>query len=205
VLEEWVARRVDSPHVIKAWPDDRRRAHLYVAMEYIDGQTLAQWMADNPEPSLASVRAIVEQLAQGLQALHRREMLHQDLRPENVMIDGQGTVKLIDLATVHVAGLDEMHGYAAADLVPGALQYAAPVPARPGRQPAVRPVLAGRRHLPDARRAAALRAGPRQGARRPMCGGCATSPCATAAPTCRPGSTRCSARPCRPTRPGARR
>ena len=43
------------------------------------------------------------------------------------MIDGQGTVKLIDLATVHVAGLDEMHpGYAAADLVPGALQYAAP-------------------------------------------------------------------------------
>ena len=126
MLEEWVARRVDSPHVIKAWPDDRRRAHLYVAMEYIDGQTLAQWMADNPEPSLASVRAIVEQLAQGLQALHRREMLHQDLRPENVMIDGQGTVKLIDLATVHVAGLDEMHGYAAADLVPGALQYAAP-------------------------------------------------------------------------------
>jgi serine/threonine protein kinase len=126
VLEEWVARRVDSPHVIKAWPDDRRRAHLYVAMEYIDGQTLAQWMADNPEPSLASVRAIVEQLAQGLQALHRREMLHQDLRPENVMIDGQGTAKLIDLATVHVAGLDEMHGYAAADLVPGALQYAAP-------------------------------------------------------------------------------
>ena len=126
VLEEWVAHRVDSPHVIKAWPDDRRRAHLYVAMEYIDGQTLAQWMADNPEPSLASVRAIVEQLAQGLQALHRREMLHQDLRPENVMIDGQGTVKLIDLATVHVAGLEEMQACAAADLVPGALQYAAP-------------------------------------------------------------------------------
>lgn len=126
VLEEWVARRVDSPHVIKAWPDGRRRSHLYVALEYIEGQTLAQWMADNPEPSLASVRAIVEQLAQGLQALHRREMLHQDLRPENVMIDGQGTVKLIDLATVHVAGLEETQGYAAADPVPGALQYAAP-------------------------------------------------------------------------------
>ena len=126
VLEEWVARRVDSPHVVKAWPGERPRAHLYVALEYIEGQTLAQWMADNPEPSLASVRAIVEQLAQGLQALHRREMLHQDLRPENVMIDGQGTVKLIDLATVQVAGLEETQGYAAADPVPGALQYAAP-------------------------------------------------------------------------------
>jgi serine/threonine protein phosphatase PrpC len=206
VLEEWVARRVDSPHVIKAWPDDRRRAHLYVAMEYIDGQTLAQWMADNPEPSLASVRAIVEQLAQGLQALHRREMLHQDLRPENVMIDGQGTVKLIDLATVHVAGLDEMHGYAAADLVPGALQYAAPeYLLGQGGSPqsdlfslavVTYRMLGGQ--LPYGLDLARARA-------RPMCGGCATSPCATAAPTCRPGSTRCSARPCRPTRPGARR
>ena len=126
VLEEWVARRIDSPHVLKAWPGDRPRSHLFVAMEYIDGQTLAQWMVDHPQPSLDSVRGIVSQLASGLQALHGREMLHQDLRPENVMIDRHGTVKLIDLGTVHVAGLAEgrrdMHTHAA----PGTLQYMAP-------------------------------------------------------------------------------
>ena len=126
VLEEWVARRIDSPHVLKAWPGDRPRSHLFVAMEYIDGQTLAQWMVDHPQPSLNSVRGIVSQLASGLQALHGREMLHQDLRPENVMIDRHGTVKLIDLGTVHVAGLAEgrrdMHTHAA----PGTLQYMAP-------------------------------------------------------------------------------
>ncbi len=49
----------------------------------------------------------LEQLTQGLQALHRREMVHCDLRPENVMIDRAGTVKLIDLANVRVAGLAE--------------------------------------------------------------------------------------------------
>jgi serine/threonine protein kinase len=126
VLEEWIARRVDSPHVVKTWPGERPRTHLFVAMEFIDGQTLAQWMRDNPHPPLDSARSIIEQLAQGLQALHRREMLHQDLRPENVMIDPQGTVKLIDLATAHVEGLAEYHRDALVTAVPGTLQYAAP-------------------------------------------------------------------------------
>lgn len=126
VLEEWVARRIDSPHVIKAWAGERPRSHLFVAMEYIDGQTLAQWRVDNPQPALDSVRALIEQLAQGLQALHRREMLHQDLRPENVMIDHHGMVKLIDLANAHVAGLAEYHPDAHILAVPGTLQYTAP-------------------------------------------------------------------------------
>lgn len=126
VLEEWVARRVDSPHLIKAWPADRPRTHLYVAMEYIEGQTLAQWMVDHPKPPLEAVRALIEQVGQGLQALHRREMLHQDLRPENLMIDQHGTVKLIDLASAHVAGLAEDRQGASADAVPGTLQYLAP-------------------------------------------------------------------------------
>ncbi|MGJ7492362.1 protein kinase domain-containing protein [Variovorax sp. ZT4R33] len=126
VLEEWVARRIDSPHVLKAWPGDRPRHHLFVALEYVDGQTLAQWMVDHPRPPLESVRALVAQLALGLQALHGREMLHRDLRPENVMIDRQGTVKLIDLATVHVAGLAEGRHTGHDASVPGTLQYIAP-------------------------------------------------------------------------------
>lgn len=126
VLEEWVARRIDSIHVLKACAIERPRRHLYVAMEYVDGQTLAQWMIDHPRPTLDSVRGIVEQLAKGLQALHRKEMLHQDIRPENVMIDRSGTVKIIDLATTHVAGLDDTARESRALAIQGTLQYAAP-------------------------------------------------------------------------------
>ena len=36
VLEEWVARRINSPHVLKAWPGERPRQHLFVAMDYVD-------------------------------------------------------------------------------------------------------------------------------------------------------------------------
>lgn len=126
LLEEWVARRLDSAHVLKPCANSRPRQHLYVAMEYIDGQTLAQWMVDHPRPGLDTVRRLVEQIAKGLQAFHRKEMLHQDLRPENIMIDRTGTVKIIDFGAVHVAGLAESTREAQAQAIVGALQYAAP-------------------------------------------------------------------------------
>jgi serine/threonine protein phosphatase PrpC len=126
LLEDWIARRIDSPHVVKAHVTDEPRRHVFVALEHIDGPTLAQWMVDHPRPALDEVRALVEQVARGLQALHRKEMLHQDLRPENLMIDRQGTVRLIDLGAVHVAGLTEGTARARPDAIEGSLQYTAP-------------------------------------------------------------------------------
>jgi serine/threonine protein phosphatase PrpC len=126
LLEEWIARRIDSAHVIKPCMNDRQREHLYVAMEYVDGQTLTQWMTDHPSPDLDSVRSLIEQVAKGLQAFHRKEMLHQDLRPENLMIDRTGTVKIIDFASTHVAGLTEGTTEARPDAIAGSLQYTAP-------------------------------------------------------------------------------
>ncbi|RYF54107.1 MAG: bifunctional protein-serine/threonine kinase/phosphatase, partial [Comamonadaceae bacterium] len=84
LLEEWVARRIHSPHVLRPHVHERRRRHVYVAMEFVEGQTLAQWMIDHPRPDLDTVRGIVAQVGKGLQAFHGKEMLHQDLRPENV-------------------------------------------------------------------------------------------------------------------------
>ncbi len=126
MLEEWVARRIDSAHVLKPQPRSRERRHLYVVTEYIEGQTLAQWMIDHPAPDLETVRGIVEQIARGLQAFHRLEMLHQDLRPQNVMIDRTDTVKIIDFGATHVAGVAEMSpGHAPAPIL-GTVQYTAP-------------------------------------------------------------------------------
>src|SRR5262249_59065873 len=93
---KWVARRIKSPHVLKPCQQTRKRNYLYIVMEFIEGQTLRQWMIDNPRPDLETVRGMVEQIAKGLQAFHRKEMLHQDIRPDNIMIDRTGTLKIID-------------------------------------------------------------------------------------------------------------
>jgi serine/threonine protein phosphatase PrpC len=126
MMEEWVARRVKSAHVLKPVEHTRERTCRYVVTEYIAGQTLAQWMIDHPRPDIETVRGIVEQVAKGLQAMHRMEMLHQDLRPENIMIDASGTVKIIDFGAASVAGLREMHDVRDSEGVLGTEQYAAP-------------------------------------------------------------------------------
>lgn len=108
LMEDWIAQRINSPHVLKPCKKTRKRNYLYVVNEFIEGQTLAQWLIDNPVPDLETVRSIVEQIAKGLRAFHRLEMLHQDLRPNNVMIDTTGTVKIIDFGSVRVAGLMEI-------------------------------------------------------------------------------------------------
>mgnify|MGYP001282223945 CR=1 FL=1 len=126
LLEEWIARRIDNPHVLKAFPHGRRRRYLYVVMEFVEGQTLQQWMTDNPRPDLESVRRIVEQVARGLQAFHRREMLHQDLRPQNVLIDRTGTAKIIDFGSTRVAGVAEAAPALEGHGILGTLQYTAP-------------------------------------------------------------------------------
>ncbi|CEA02172.1 serine/threonine-protein kinase [Pseudomonas saudimassiliensis] len=126
MLEEWVARRIDSPHVAKAEPLPRQRRYLYSVSELIEGQTLHQWMLDHPQPDLQQVRDIVEQIAKGLRAFQRLDMLHQDLRPQNIMIDRAGTVKIIDFGSVQVAGLEELDASASPPPMLGTLQYSAP-------------------------------------------------------------------------------
>lgn len=126
LMEEWVARRIDSAHVIKAAAQTHRRTALYTLTEYVEGQTLAQWMIDNPRPDLESVRSIVEQIARGLRAFHRLEMLHQDLRPTNIMIDSTGTVKIIDFGATRVAGVMKITTPSEHEDILGTVQYTAP-------------------------------------------------------------------------------
>ncbi len=127
LMEEWIARRINnSAHVLKPCTITRQRNFLYVITEYIDGQTLTQWMRDNPKPDLETVRGIVEQIAKGLRAFHRMEMLHQDLRPENIMIDSTGTVKIIDFGSTKVAGISEITSPIERANFLGTMQYTAP-------------------------------------------------------------------------------
>ena len=126
MMEEWIARRLNSAHVLKNYTQTRKRNFLYLVTEFVDGQTLTQWMIDNPHPDLEEMRGIVEQIARGLRAFHRMEMVHQDLRPENIMIDKTGTVKIIDFGSTKVAGVLEAEPAVDGEDILGTVQYTAP-------------------------------------------------------------------------------
>ena len=106
--EEWAGRRIKNQHVLQVLKPHAQRQCLYYITEFISGQTLRQWMNDNPQPALDEVRKIVQQVAAGLRAFHRQEMIHQDLKPENIMIDDHGTVKIIDFGSTKIAGIEEI-------------------------------------------------------------------------------------------------
>jgi serine/threonine protein phosphatase PrpC/predicted Ser/Thr protein kinase len=123
MLEEWIAKRINNPHVAKAIVSNRKRHYLYLVSEFIDGIPLSQWMIDNSKPKLEQVRTIIEQVAKGLQAFHRQEMIHQDLRPANIMIDNTGTVKIIDFGSTFIAGVTDVD---TEELMRGTIRYSAP-------------------------------------------------------------------------------
>lgn len=125
VTEEWIARRINNPHVVSAPNTHHDRSAFYTLSTFLDGQTLRQWMTDTPDPTLQQVRDIVGQIIKGLRGFHRREMLHQDLRPENIMINADGHVTLIDFGSAYVSGVQETAPQRRQDIL-GTVQYAAP-------------------------------------------------------------------------------
>ncbi|HCB13199.1 MAG TPA: protein kinase, partial [Gammaproteobacteria bacterium] len=124
--EEWVGRRINSSHVLKVIEPVRRRRFLYHILEHLDGQTLRQWMADHPHPSLANVREILQQIACGIRAFHRLDMLHRDLKPENIHIDRHGIVRIIDFGSAKIAGIAEIASPVAQTDLLGTKNYTAP-------------------------------------------------------------------------------
>ncbi|MFT6404212.1 MAG: serine/threonine protein phosphatase PrpC [Marinomonas primoryensis] len=123
MLEDWIAKRVSNPHVVKAIEPPRQRESLYLVTEYIEGQSLAQWMIDNQKPTLEQIRDIISQIANGLQAFHRKAMIHQDIRPANIMIDKHNIVKIIDFGSTYIAGVTNTQDE---EVLRGTMRYSAP-------------------------------------------------------------------------------
>lgn len=126
LMEEWIARRISSAHVLKSFAPSRQRNYLYNILEFIEGQTLSQWIIDNPNVSLETVRQMAEQIARGLMALHRQEIIHQDLRPENIMIDSTGTFKIIDFGSTRIEGIMDVNIRLEQENFLGTALYSAP-------------------------------------------------------------------------------
>jgi len=124
--EEWAGKRLKNNHILRVLEPHGRRQCIYYVTEFIEGQTLRQWMRDHPGPALKEVRNISEQIAQGLRAMHRQEMIHQDLKPENIMLDEHGVVKIIDFGSTKIAGIAEITTPLDRDKILGTRNYTAP-------------------------------------------------------------------------------
>ncbi|MDZ5649568.1 protein kinase domain-containing protein [Nitrospirillum sp. BR 11828] len=123
VREGWVAARVRSPwlgEVVEVPPG--RQTRLYTVMPYYPGQTLAQRLLAPPRVGVAEGVPLAVKLAKAVAALHRAGIIHRDIKPDNVIIDGAGGLRLIDLGVVRLPGMEDFP----AEQIPGTPSYMAP-------------------------------------------------------------------------------
>ena len=105
VREAWVGARVNSPwlgRVIEQPPG--RQTCLYTVMPLYQGELLETRMARRPAVGLEEGRNIAVKLARGVAALHRVGVVHRDIKPDNVILESEGSLKLIDFGVVRVPG-----------------------------------------------------------------------------------------------------
>jgi serine/threonine protein kinase len=123
VREAWVGRRVNSPWVgrIIELPPGRQTC-LYTVMPLYQGELLSTRLARRPLIGLEEGRNVAIKLARGVAALHRAGIIHRDIKPDNVILESEGSLKLIDLGVVRVPGLEDFPP----EDIPGTIAYMAP-------------------------------------------------------------------------------
>lgn len=124
--EGWVGERIKHRNVMQVITNPNPSKALYHVCQFIDGQPLSEWMHDNPKPTIAQVRDIVSQIVSALRAFQRLDLVHRDLKPDNIMINASGHITLIDYGTVLIAAQDEVTAGLPETVPQGTLNYIAP-------------------------------------------------------------------------------
>jgi len=115
------ARQVSHPNVCRVYDVGTIESHLFLSMEYVDGEDLGSLLRRIGRLPSDKALEIARRLCAGLAAAHEKGVLHRDLKPSNVMLDGRGQVLLADFGLAGLA--DQIEG---AEVRNGTPAYMAP-------------------------------------------------------------------------------
>jgi serine/threonine protein kinase len=87
--------QLSHPHVVTVYDAGTVDEHVFIAMEYIAGQTLRSWLAEAPR-SVPEILEVYMKAGRGLAAGHAVGVIHRDFKPDNVLVGRDGRVRVID-------------------------------------------------------------------------------------------------------------
>jgi serine/threonine protein kinase len=99
-----IARRLSHPNVLRIFDIGEHRGQLFISMEYVEGRTLANLLAERGRLAPAEFEPVLKQFCEALAWVHEKGFIHRDIKPQNVMVDLDGTLKLMDFGMARETG-----------------------------------------------------------------------------------------------------
>ncbi|MEV5967008.1 protein kinase [Kribbella sp. NPDC051952] len=130
--EARAAARLNDPHVVSVYDFGPHGDGFFLVMELVEGRTVGDELAEHGSLSKDRAIDIVEQAAAGLAAAHREDVVHRDVKPGNLLVTEDGTVKVADFGIAHLPG-DGASTLTATGQIIGSTHYLAPERARGGQ------------------------------------------------------------------------
>ncbi|MGJ8656355.1 MAG: protein kinase domain-containing protein [Akkermansiaceae bacterium] len=135
ITEEWIGKRTKHRNLIDIIEGKKKPTFLYYLMEHIHGVNLFDWAKSKKgNLEVSEVITVMKGIVGGVRALHRLETLHQDLKPDNIMITKENVVKVIDFGSCRVASLHNKATTHESEENLGTMDFGAPEYRFPGGQ-----------------------------------------------------------------------
>lgn len=118
-----LARRITHRNVLRTYDYGQSDSVYFISMEYVRGYTLAELLEQNGEMSPRLAMGISRQICRGLEVAHEEGIIHRDIKPQNILVDQKGLVKVMDFGIARMAEASEM---TAVGMVVGTPHYMSP-------------------------------------------------------------------------------
>jgi len=100
--------KLDHPNIVTYHDADHHKGIDFLVMEFVDGKDLAALLKQEKEPfTVAEALDCVIQAARGLQFAHESGVIHRDIKPQNMLLDSNGCIKILDMGLISLEGADD--------------------------------------------------------------------------------------------------
>lgn len=121
------AAGLEHPNIVNIYDVSSENGLYYIVMEYVEGITLKTYIEKKGQLSFKESASIAIQVARGIEAAHNKNIIHRDIKPQNIIISTDGKVKVTDFGIAKATSSNTI----SSDVM-GSVHYASPEQARNG-------------------------------------------------------------------------
>ena len=121
-----LARKISHRNVVRTHDLGEAGGLFYITMEFVDGQSLKELIRSRGRLPVGVVLPIAKQLSRALEAAHEQGVIHRDIKPQNMVVQADGVLKVMDFGIARLAQRKPGQGFTQAGMVVGTPDYMSP-------------------------------------------------------------------------------